>query len=101
LILPASLLGNWQAEINKFTPDLKIWIAHSSASNAEFIKVTDFPDLTEHRSCDHNVRSCPSSSLAESISWNIVVLDEAQSIKNPSAKQTQAIKKLKAKFALL
>jgi hypothetical protein len=103
LILPASLLGNWQAEINKFAPGLKIWIAHSSASNGE-IKgvVTDFPDLTDIDLVITTYAYAHRLPWLSQLSWNLVILDEAQSIKNPSAKQTQAIKKLKSyvRFAL-
>lgn len=94
LILPASLLGNWQAEINKFAPGLKIWIAHSSASNAT--KVTDSPDLTSIDLVITTYTYAHRLPWLSQLPWNLVVLDEAQSIKNPSAKQTQAIKKLKS-----
>lgn len=102
LILPASLLGNWQAEISKFTPDLNIWIAHSSALNAEVIKITDFPDLSNTELVITTYAYAHRLPWLSQVSWNIVVLDEAQSIKNPTAKQTQAIKKLKSqvRFAL-
>jgi hypothetical protein len=103
LILPASLLGNWQAEINKFVPGLKIWIVHSSASNGE-IKgtVTDFPDLTGIDLVITTYAYAHRLPWLSQLSWNLVILDEAQSIKNPSAKQTQTIKKLKSyvRFAL-
>ncbi len=94
LILPASLLGNWQAEISKFAPDLKIWIAHSSALNAK--KVANSPDLTGIDLVITTYAYVHRLPWLSQLSWNLVVLDEAQSIKNPSAKQTQAIKKLKS-----
>ncbi len=103
LILPASLLGNWQAEISKFAPSLKIWIAHSSVSNNE-IKgvVTDSPDLSNIDLVITTYAYAHRLPWLSQLSWNLVILDEAQSIKNPSAKQTQAIKKLKSyvRFAL-
>ncbi|MDI9638164.1 DEAD/DEAH box helicase [Geitlerinema splendidum] len=103
LILPASLLGNWQAEISKFAPSLKIWIAHSSASSNE-IKGTTIhsPDLSNVDLVITTYAYVHRLLWLSQHSWNLVILDEAQSIKNPSAKQTQAIKKLKSyvRFAL-
>ncbi len=96
LVLPASLIGNWQAELNRFAPDLSFKIAHGSAIRKEDISFSGV-DLvmttygTLQRQAD----------LSE-ISWNLVILDEAQAIKNPQAKQTRAIKSLKSqlRFAL-
>jgi len=99
LILPASLLGNWQAEISKFAPSLKVWIAHSSASNADTVMKS--PDLMGIDLVITTYAYAHRLSWLSEISWNLVVLDEAQSIKNPSAKQTQAIKKLKSQVRIV
>ena len=90
LVAPASLLANWAAEIERFAPDLKSRIAHPSAvqpdgaggSDADLV-ITSYGYL--QRSPD----------LAQA-QWRLVVLDEAQAIKNPGAKQTQAVKRLKS-----
>ncbi len=92
LVLPASLLGNWQAEIRKFAPDLNFEILHSSVSNSGKTKtVPDFSQTDLVMTTYAYVSRLP---WLSQISWNVVILDEAQAIKNPSAKQTQAIKKL-------
>lgn len=95
LIVPASLLGNWQAEISRFTPNLTISIAHASAqknhpldfSRADLVittygTLTRIPKLTETK-------------------WDLVILDEAQSIKNPATQQTRAIKALSSQVRLI
>lgn len=91
LVIPASLLGNWQAEINRFAPDLKIIIAHSSIDNINNFTPQQFSaiDLViTTYSMIHRLN------WITEFSWDVLILDEAQMIKNPSAKQTQAVKKI-------
>ena len=102
LVAPASLLANWAAEIDRFTPSLKALVAHPSVFPASELKA-----LTPDRfgNVDLVITSYGSLLrlpwLAEA-RWRLVVLDEAQAIKNPDAKQTRAAKKLnaQARFAL-
>ena len=90
LILPASLLGNWQTEINRFAPDLRLWIAHSSANSA----TEDTPELGDIDLVITTYATLRRLPWMSKMSWNIVILDEAQAIKNPAASQTRAIKSL-------
>ena len=102
LVAPASLLANWAAEIERFAPDLRALVAHPSAFPGADLK-TLRPERV--RGVDLVITSYGSllrmAWLAE-VQWNLVVLDEAQAIKNPDAKQTRATKKLRARarFAL-
>jgi superfamily II DNA or RNA helicase len=96
LVAPASLLANWAAEAERFAPGLKTLIAHPSAlSRAEFEKLG--PERL--RGADLVITSYGSllrmPQLAE-VPWRMAALDEAQAIKNPDAKQTRAVKTLKA-----
>jgi hypothetical protein len=102
LIVPASLLANWASEIERFAPSLKTLIAHPSAGPAGDLKA-----LGPDRLCGVDLAITTYGYLlrAEWIaeaSWRLVVLDEAQAIKNPDAKQTRAVKKLRpeARMAL-
>ena len=96
LVAPASLLANWAAEIERFAPDLKAAIVHPSAMTAEQIG-----EFTPARGggLDLAITSYGSllrmPALAE-IDVALAILDEAQAIKNPGAKQTRAAKALKA-----
>jgi non-specific serine/threonine protein kinase len=97
LVAPASLLANWVAEIERFAPSLKALIVHSSTMTAERMK-----DLTPDRFAGLDLAITSYGTLLRSpvlaeTNWNLLVLDEAQAIKNPNAKQTRAAKALKAK----
>ena len=100
LVAPASLLANWAAELDRFTPSLKQLIAHPSAMPAPELKTLSREHLQD---VDLVITSYGSllriPSLAET-AWHLVVLDEAQAIKNPNAKQTRIAKKLNARSRL-
>lgn len=96
LIVPASLLGNWERESEKFVPEMPVHILHGggAAVLAEEIKSTEaFLFITTY---GMTVRV---KEFAEH-TWDCLILDEAQAIKNPSAKQTHAIKKIPSKMRL-
>lgn len=96
LVAPASLLANWASEIERFAPSLNARIVHSSAMTADELKQAT-PDWLEK--LDLAITSYGSllrmPALAQT-QWQFVILDEAQAIKNPNAKQTRAAKALKA-----
>jgi len=92
LVVPASLLGNWRAEMQRFAPSLVPFFAHPS-----FGPVT--PEPGELASIDLVVTTYGTLLRAPwiaEVSWGLVVLDEAQAIKNPGARQTRAVKALKS-----
>ncbi len=102
LVAPASLLANWASEVDRFTPGLKLLIAHPSAMPAP-----DLKNLSRERLQDVDLVITSYGSLLRipwltETTWHLVVLDEAQAIKNPNAKQTRIAKKLNARsrFAL-
>src|SRR5271166_33638 len=97
LVAPASLLSNWIAEIEKFAPDLKAVIVHPSAMSPEQVK-----QFTPERAAELDLAITSYGSLLRlptltETAWRFAILDEAQAIKNPNAKQTKAAKALKAK----
>ena len=85
-IVPTTLAGNWVKECQKFAPAIKTCIYHGLDRELDFtadmiittysILRMEIKDLLEHE-------------------WSIVVIDEAQNIKNPSTAQTLAVKSLK------
>jgi len=102
LVAPASLLANWASELERFAPSLKAVIAHPSEMPAEDLKRMTPEKLRKVDVVITSYGSLLRLPWIADVSWNLVVLDEAQAIKNASTKQTQAAKKLKAgvRFAL-
>ena len=96
VVAPASLLANWAAEIARFTPSLQTLIAHTSAvPRAELLAM----DPARVEKADVLITSYGSLLRLPWIAerrWRLVVVDEAQAIKNPSARQTRAVKALDA-----
>jgi non-specific serine/threonine protein kinase len=102
LVAPASLLANWASEIERFAPSLKAIIAHPSEIPANDVRTMAPEQLQNVDLVITSYGSLLRIPWITHISWNLLVLDEAQAIKNPSAKQTLTAKKLKARarFAL-
>ena len=96
LVAPASLLANWAAEIERFAPGLKPLIAHPSAMHAAELKALALERLAGIDLVITSYGSLLRAPWIAEVSWRMVVLDEAQAIKNPDAKQTRAVKALKA-----
>ena len=96
LIVPASLLGNWQAEIIHFSPTLKALIVHSSVDNKEDIKKINSSELAKIDLVITTYSFVQRLNGAKT-TWDVLILDEAQMIKNPSAKQTHAVKALNSR----
>ena len=102
LVAPASLLANWASEIARFAPSLKARVAHPSAAPAEKLNANDADNPADaHMLADVDLVITSYGFLARSpwlgaAPWRLVVLDEAQAIKNPAAKQTKMVKQLRA-----
>ncbi len=100
LVVPASLLANWKAEAERFAPSLRFLVAHPSAmSQEDLAELADRPSEKFH---GHDVvmvsyGSVPRYPWITSTAWGLVILDEAQAIKNPASKQTRAVKTLKSR----
>ncbi len=92
LIVPASLVGNWQKEAQKFAPSMELLVLHGKTSAALEQMLTEHPAFLTVTTYGMASRI----SALQEISWTAVILDEAQAIKNPSTRQTKEIKKLSA-----
>lgn len=95
VIAPATLLENWRRELHTFAPTLSVTI-HSGASRAGIAAHLHQSDVTVV-SYETAVRDEP---LFAAVQWNVLVLDEAQNIKNPEAKRTLSVKRLPRRVAL-
>ena len=100
LVAPASLLANWAAEIERFAPGLKALVAHPSAMPAAELKSLETARLHGIDLVITSYGSLLRLPWIAGVPWRLAVLDEAQAIKNPDAKQTRAVKQLKASARL-
>jgi superfamily II DNA or RNA helicase len=97
LIVPASLLANWTSEAARFAPSLAIVVAHpSTMSTAELSRLPE-TGLEHADAVLTTYGTLQRAAWMSEREWNVVVLDEAQAIKNPGAKQTRAVKTLRAR----
>lgn len=101
LVAPASLLANWVSEIARFAPGFRARVAHPSAAPAEQLGADDAGNPDADILADTDLVITSYGFLARSpwlgtVPWRLVVLDEAQAIKNPAAKQTRMVKQLQA-----
>ena len=94
LVAPASLLANWAAEIECFAPTLKVLIAHPSSVSAAELKAMTSEMLADVDLVITSYGALLRYDWLSTTRWRIAVIDEAQAIKNPGAKQTHAVKKL-------
>ena len=100
LVAPASLLANWAAEIARFAPSLKAVVAHPSAAPNEK-RSTDRPvGLGEVDLVITSYGYLARAPWLTAEPWRVVILDEAQAIKNPAAKQTRLVKRLTAEVRI-
>src|SRR3954462_11597670 len=92
VICPASVLHNWRRESEKFTPHLKVLVLESGAARHNLRKQIPQYDLivTNYALLRRDLEAL------QKFAFSVVILDEAQFIKNPSAQVTQSVKQLKA-----
>ena len=95
LVVPASLLANWKAELDRFAPSLSFLIAHSSENTTGKRQIE--PRDVQGR--DLLITTYGMLSRTEWLrqrDWDLVILDEAQAIKNSGTRQSRTVKELKA-----
>ncbi|MCD5411506.1 MAG: SNF2-related protein [Thermodesulfovibrionales bacterium] len=97
LIIPASLLSNWQNEIIRFAPSLKFFIAHTGVNSKGKTIMKDDSFIDRYDLIITTYSLIQKYEAIKSYSWNYVILDEAQAIKNPGTKQARAVKRLKSR----
>ncbi|NET66598.1 MAG: DEAD/DEAH box helicase [Moorea sp. SIO1G6] len=98
VVCPTSVLGNWEREVKKFAPSLKTIVHHGDkrSKGKAFAKAVKTKQvIITSYSLVHR-----DATTLDGVEWQGVVLDEAQNIKNPSAKQSQAVKQLSTTFRI-
>jgi non-specific serine/threonine protein kinase len=105
LVLPASLLSNWSDELTRFAPSLSVICLHSSEmerSELERISASPKQSLSSVDAVLTTYGMLQRQEWLRKLEWNLIVLDEAQAIKNPGTQQSKAVKTLsgRARIAL-
>ncbi len=99
LIVPASLVGNWKQELERFAPQLRVFLAHRSECDAATLERIARGPATELSEFDVVVTTYTlirRSTWPADVNWRMVVLDEAQAIKNAGSAQSKSVRKLRA-----
>jgi superfamily II DNA or RNA helicase len=89
VVAPRSVVDNWEAEIRRFRPSLKVWVYHGAGR-----RLDARADVTL---TTYAVLRLDADALAKE-QWDVVVLDEAQAIKNPDSQTARAAYALKGAF---
>ena len=101
LVVPASLIDNWHQEIERHAPFLKVLIAHPSHLPSAELKKLPPGRVKAHHAVITTYGTVLRTEWMKKYPWRTVVLDEAQAIKNPAARQTRAVKALSSKWRLV
>ncbi len=98
LICPTSVLGNWEREVRRFGPTLQTLVHHGDKR----AKGKSFERAVKGKQLVISSYALAYRDLKEfqQIQWRGLVIDEAQNVKNPQAKQAQAIRELNAHFRI-
>ena len=99
LVVPASLLANWKNEVARFAPSIHVFFLHPSETSAESLKAAgENPDriFAKNDLVVTTYGMVTRLAWLRQRDWRLVILDEAQAIKNPGSQQTRAIKQLRA-----
>ena len=89
VIVPTTLLTNWEKEIAKFAPSLSTNVFHGAN------RALDVDNLADVTITTYGVIRSKTAEMSK-IHWKVVAIDEAQNIKNPNTSQTKAVKKMQS-----
>ncbi len=94
VVCPTSVVGNWHREIERFAPELRV-VVHHGAARAQGDVLGVEAARADVVVTSYALAERDRAALA-SVPWARVVLDEAQQVKNPAAKRTQAVREIPA-----
>ena len=93
VVCPTSLIGNWERELTRFAPDLRIHVHHGPQRTTRIdpiasveVVVTSFGLVARDKE------------LLQQLDWDVLIFDEAQSVKNPDTEQARAVRTLRGRF---
>ena len=93
IVVPTSVLPNWQREVQKFVPDMQQLIIYGSRREGLFNEIPNRDlVLTTYALLRRDLEGL------KQYKYNCVILDEAQNIKNPNTITSRSVRKLDSKF---
>jgi len=103
LVVPASLVANWKSEILRFAPALSVFYAHPAETSAETLAAAakDTAAIAGRDLVITSYSMVVRLPWLKETPWNLVVLDEAQAVKNPGARQSRAVKELPSRHRIV
>ncbi|EJN19444.1 DNA/RNA helicase, superfamily II, SNF2 family [Pseudomonas sp. GM78] len=94
-VMPTSLIPNWLDEAARFTPQLKVLALHGATRHKDFVSLVEYDlVLTTYALLPRDLE------VLQLQVWSVLILDEAQNIKNPVSKAAQAARDLQARQRL-
>ncbi|MBE9607766.1 DEAD/DEAH box helicase [Chitinilyticum piscinae] len=95
IVAPTSLMFNWQREAALFAPDLRVLLLHGTARKMHYGVLADYDVvLTTYPLLSRD------SEVLKAQRWHLLMLDEAQAIKNPRAQSAQIVRELEVRHRL-
>ncbi len=104
LVVPTSLIGNWQQELQRFAPQLRVLYAHRSEMEAADLQRVAADPAKALADIDLMITTyglARRQQWLRDYRWDLVILDEAQAIKNAASAQTRAVKKISARARIV
>ena len=100
LVIPASLLGNWRREAERFAPSLALRFLHPAETDRETLAALAAAPSRRLDGADLAVTTygmLHRQPWLADVHWRLVILDEAQAVKNPATRQSRAVRALPAR----
>lgn len=95
VIAPVSLLENWKREIRRFAPSLKTLIHHGSKRTGLYKELLKYDTVIISYAT-----AVSDASLLGMLEWDLVVLDEAQNIKNPASDRSNFVRRIRRRIGI-
>lgn len=95
IVAPVTLLENWRREFLKFAPSVKVLVHHGSSRTGFYKNFLPYDVVVISYGT-----AVSDQAILNMIKWKLVVLDEAQNIKNPGASRSKAVKKLNREIGI-